>query len=48
MNDGAGIGVCVIVFDTEDHAKAAVTPMSPEEIVRGVEQPGSVRQPAPF
>jgi hypothetical protein len=29
LNDGAGIGVCVIVFDTEDHAKAAVTPISP-------------------
>jgi hypothetical protein len=29
MNDGAGIGTCVIVFDTEDNAKAAVTPMSP-------------------
>ncbi len=29
MNDGAGIGTCVIVFDTEDHAKAAVTPMTP-------------------
>jgi hypothetical protein len=29
MNDGAGIGACVIVFDTEDPTKAAITPMTP-------------------
>lgn len=29
MNDGAGTGLCVVVFDTEEHAKAAVTPLTP-------------------
>ena len=29
MNDGAGIGTCVVVFDTEGHAKSAVSPLTP-------------------
>ena len=29
MNDGAGIGTCVVVFDTEVHAKSAVSPLTP-------------------
>ena len=29
MNDGAGIGTCVVVFETEDHAKSAVVPLTP-------------------
>jgi len=28
MNDGAGTGTCVVVFDTEDHATAAVEPLT--------------------
>jgi hypothetical protein len=31
MNDGAGTGgTCVVVFDSEPHAKAAVDPLTPE------------------
>ncbi len=30
MNDGAGTGTCVVVFDTEDNAKSALTPLTPE------------------
>ena len=29
MNDGAGTGLCIVIFDTEEHAKAAVTPLTP-------------------
>jgi hypothetical protein len=29
MNDGAGTGLCIVVFDTEEHAQAAVTPLTP-------------------
>jgi hypothetical protein len=29
MNDGAGTGTCVIAFDTEDHAKSAIIPLTP-------------------
>jgi hypothetical protein len=29
MNDGGGTGTCVVVFDTEDHAKAAMVPLTP-------------------
>lgn len=29
MNDGAGTGTCVVVFDTEDHAKSAVPVLTP-------------------
>ncbi len=29
MNDGVGTGLCIVVFDTEEHAKAAVTPLTP-------------------
>jgi len=29
MNDGAGTGTCVVVFDTEEHAKSAVAPLTP-------------------
>ncbi len=29
MNDGAGIGTCVVVFDTELHAKNAIHPLAP-------------------
>jgi len=28
MNDGAGTGTCVVVFDTEDHATAAIGPLT--------------------
>lgn len=28
MNDGAGTGTCVVVFDTEDNAKSAVAPLT--------------------
>jgi hypothetical protein len=30
MNDGAGTGTCVVVFDSESHAKAAIDPLTPE------------------
>jgi hypothetical protein len=30
MNDGAGIGTCVVVFDTEQHAKTAIDPLTPD------------------
>jgi hypothetical protein len=29
LNDGAGTGTCVEVFDTEDNARAAVAPLTP-------------------
>ncbi len=29
MNDGAGTGTCVVVFESEDHAKSAVAPLTP-------------------
>jgi hypothetical protein len=29
MNDGAGTGTSVVVFDTEDHATAALAPLMP-------------------
>ena len=29
MNDGAGVGTCVVVFDTEQSARAAVAPLTP-------------------
>jgi hypothetical protein len=27
MNDGGGTGTCVVLFDTEDHASAAIVPL---------------------
>lgn len=40
MNDGARTGTCVIVFNTEDDAKAAIAPMTraggPPVITSGV------------
>jgi hypothetical protein len=30
MNDGAGIGTCVVVFDSELHAQKAIGPLSPD------------------
>jgi hypothetical protein len=42
MNDGAGTGTCIVVFDTEDNAKSAVTPLMPDGgprvIVSGVQE----------
>ncbi len=29
INDGAGSGVCVVIFDSERHAKEAVNPLAP-------------------
>jgi hypothetical protein len=29
MNDGAGTGTCMVVFDTEDDARSAITPLTP-------------------
>ncbi len=29
MYDGAGTGTCVVVFDTESNAKAALNPLTP-------------------
>jgi hypothetical protein len=29
MNDRAGTGTCVVAFDTEEHARAAVGPLMP-------------------
>lgn len=29
MNDGVGTGTCVVVFDSEDNAKSAVTALTP-------------------
>jgi hypothetical protein len=29
MNDGAGTGTSVVVFDTEEHARAALAPLMP-------------------
>jgi hypothetical protein len=29
MNDGVGTGMCMVVFDTEEHAKAAITALTP-------------------
>ena len=28
MNDGGGTGTCVVLFDTEDHATAAIVPLT--------------------
>ncbi len=30
MNDGAGTGTCVVVFDTEPHAMSAIDPLTPD------------------
>lgn len=42
MNDGAGIGTCVVVFDTEEHATAAIIsltrPGGPPIISSGVHE----------
>lgn len=29
MNDGSGTGTCIIVFDTAEHARAAIAPLTP-------------------
>lgn len=29
MNDGDGTGTCIVVFDTEQHARAAIVPLTP-------------------
>ena len=29
LNSGTGTGTCVLIFDSEDNAKSAVTPMTP-------------------
>jgi hypothetical protein len=29
MNDGNGTGLCIVVFDTKEHAKAALAPLMP-------------------
>lgn len=29
MNDGSGTGTCIVVFDTEEHARAAMVPLTP-------------------
>jgi hypothetical protein len=29
MNDGAGTGTCVVVFDSEFHARTAIDPLTP-------------------
>jgi len=29
MNDGDGTGTCVVMFDSEDNAKSAVTALTP-------------------
>lgn len=29
LNDGSGTGTCVVVFDTEENARAAVGPLAP-------------------
>ena len=29
MNDGAGTGTCIVAFETEDQAQAAVGPLTP-------------------
>jgi hypothetical protein len=29
MNDGSGTGTCIVVFDTEAHATAAIVPPTP-------------------
>ena len=28
-NDGSGTGTCIVVFDTEEHAMAAIEPLTP-------------------
>ena len=30
MNDGAGTGTCVVVFDSELHAQKAIGPLTPD------------------
>lgn len=34
MNDGPGTGLCIVVFDTQGHARAAVTPLTPANGLR--------------
>jgi hypothetical protein len=29
MNDGTGTGICIVEFDTEQHAEEAVGPLAP-------------------
>ncbi len=29
MNDGSGTGTCIVVFDTEENAAAAIAPLTP-------------------
>jgi hypothetical protein len=29
LNDGSGTGTCIVVFDTEEHAMAAIVPLTP-------------------
>jgi hypothetical protein len=29
INDGSGTGTCIVVFDTEEHATAAIVPLTP-------------------
>jgi hypothetical protein len=29
MNDNSGTGTCIVVFDTREHAEAAMVPLSP-------------------
>jgi hypothetical protein len=29
MNDGGGTGTCIVVFDTDQHARAAIVPLTP-------------------
>ena len=29
MNDASGTGTCIVVFDTEEHARAAIVPLTP-------------------
>jgi len=29
MNDGSGTGTCIVVFDTAEHAMAAIVPLTP-------------------
>ena len=31
MNDGRGTGTCIVVFDTAEHAAAAITPLTAAE-----------------
>jgi hypothetical protein len=29
LNDGAGVGTCIVTFDSEQHARAAIAPLTP-------------------